>query len=690
MSKYVYDFPEGNKEMRSLLGNKGANLAEMTNMGLPVPPGFTITTEVCRTYLSGGCLPVELSDEVEQHLQALESSAGSPILVSVRSGAEFSMPGMMDTVLNVPCLPRDQLKFTIEEVFRSWNSKRARDYRRQHTIPDDLGTAVTVQTMVFGNLGKDSGTGVVFTRNPSNGDKKPYGDYLPNAQGEEVVAGLRNTLPFAKLEKLDSLSYVSLHKVMATLEAHYRDMCDIEFTIEKGKLWILQTRVGKRTALGEWIMAHDMLEEGLISDAEALLRIDATRLEELSRPIMIQQAVKPMMFVTQGLGVSPGIAVGRVSFTADAAERCGKNGDKVILVRCETMPSDYHGMIASQGILTSTGGVNSHAAVVARSEGIPAVCGADKIHINAKDHTFTMNDTTVIEGDVITIDGTTGKVFIGELPLEEATLERARRGDPKARSQKVWKAFERLTAVADARRLLKVYANADTCEQIAYARERGADGIGLCRTEHMFLGEERIEAVRQVILADTLDKEEAAYNTLLPLQRDDFIKIFQTLGGLPITIRLLSLPLYEFLPSQEELTAGLRLPFGVWKEDKESLQLKLQKVKELHKAYAAGFGTIVKPGLYVMQVRAVCEALDQIRQNSNSPTVGIILPFSELQQMRGEFESTVYEVLGIADTPVVFRPELGSDYTSCTPYEVEAVRLAAGQAAVLNTGERSA
>ena len=601
MTKYVYGFSEGNKDMKDLLGGKGANLAEMTNMGIPVPPGFTITTEACLTFLREGGAPPEMLRQAGEHLASLQEVMGKslgdaqdPLLVSVRSGAKFSMPGMMDTVLNLglndasvhglatqtggdtrfardayrrfiqmfgkivmdvpgdafehamdeakagkfenaqdtdldtddlfalidrfkaiyrehtgedfPQDPKDQLRLAIDAVFSSWNGKRAIDYRRQNKISDDLGTAVNVQSMVFGNRGEDSGTGVAFTRDPSTGEKVPYGDYLANAQGEDVVAGIRNTLPLEKLQELDPVSYGELLQVMHTLEMHYRDMCDIEFTIEKGRLWILQTRIGKRTAFGEWGMAADMVSEILIDEDTALLRVDANRLEELfKRRVQAEGATA----IAKGLNASPGAATGAVVFSADEAERRAKeDGARVILVRRETTPDDYHGMIAAQGILTSAGGTNSHAAVVARGEGIPAVCGADQIRLDMQARAFTANGTVVREGDTITIDGFTGNVYVGELPLADSVLEKARQGDEEARQEPIWRAYERLMQVADARRRMRVRANADTPEQSANARARGAEGIGLCRTEHMFLGSERVHAVQQMIFAETAAEEQ--------------------------------------------------------------------------------------------------------------------------------------------------------------------------------------
>ncbi|HYV02648.1 MAG TPA: putative PEP-binding protein, partial [Actinomycetota bacterium] len=373
------------------------------------------------------------------------------------------------------------------------------------------------------------------------------------AQGEDVVAGIRNTLRLADLEQLDPKSYRELLQTMDTLEKHYRDMCDIEFTIERGVLWILQTRIGKRTAFAEWIMAFDMLEEGLISEDEAVLRVDADRLEELFKRVVSEEAAKKAEPIARGLNASPGAATGRVVFTADDAQEWAERGEKVILVRRETTPDDYHGMIRSEGILTSAGGTNSHAAVVARGEGIPAVCGADAIRIELASRSFTASGTKVSEGDVITIDGFNGSVYVGELPLEESRLEKARSGDEEARQEKIWKAFDRLMSRADWLRRLRVRANADTPDQARNARERGAEGIGLCRTEHMFLGEERVQAVRTMIFADTSEEEQEAYDALLPLQRDDFVGIFRAMDGLPVTVRLLDPPLHEFLPNQVEL-----------------------------------------------------------------------------------------------------------------------------------------
>jgi pyruvate,orthophosphate dikinase len=750
VTKYVHDFSEGNKDMKDLLGGKGANLAEMANMGLPVPPGFTITTEACLSFLANDGAPPQMLQELDEHLAHLQETMikklgdpDDPLLVSVRSGAKFSMPGMMDTVLNLglndvsvkglakqsggderfandayrrfiqmfgkivigvpadafehaldeakerkgpgtqdtdldaddlaglierfrtiyrehtgeefPQDPKDQLRSAIDAVFRSWNGKRAIDYRRQNKISDDLGTAVNIQAMVFGNRGDDSGTGVAFTRDPSTGEKAPYGDYLPNAQGEDVVAGIRNTLPLAELEKLDPASYAELRKAMDTLERHYRDMCDIEFTIEKRTFWLLQTRIGKRTALAEWVIAHDMLREGLIEADDALLRVDANRLEELFKRRVDEEACAEMGIepIATGLNASPGAAIGKVVFSADDAQEWATRDEAVILVRRETTPDDYHGMIASQGILTSAGGTNSHAAVVARGEGIPAVCGADAIKLDPASKSFTAHGILVKEGDVITIDGFTGKVFLGEVPLRESALKKASEGDSAAREETIWKAFEILMAQADKVRRLRVRANADTPDQATNARERGAEGIGLCRTEHMFLGEERVGSVRQMIFAETEAEEQAAYDVLLPLQREDFVGIFRAMSGLPVTVRLLDPPLHEFLPNQVELAVEVALGEARGEDVAEQKRV-LLKVNELHEVNpmlglrGVRLG-IVKPGLYAMQVRAICEAAARVKKEGDDPRVEIMIPLvstaPELKQMLDELQPVAADVL---------------------------------------------
>ena len=780
-TKYVYDFEEGNKEMKYLLGGKGANLAEMTNMGLPVPHGFTVTCEACNAYRTAGrTFPEGMLDEVAEHLSSLESKMGrklgdpaDPLLVSVRSGAPFSMPGMMDTVLNVglndesveglakqtgsqrfawdsyrrllqmfgktvmgvdgdhfeeaideaknakgvrndvdlddgdlralvdqfkkiivsqtgrefPLEPVEQLRQGIEAVFGSWDNKRAIDYRRKNKISDDLGTAVNVQSMVFGNKGDDSGTGVAFTRNPANGDPHPYGDYLPNAQGEDVVAGIRNTLALDQMGEVQPQAWSELQEDMQKLERHYRDMCDIEFTVEQGKLWLLQTRVGKRTAFAEWIMAYDMQDEGLVDVDSAVLRLDANRLEELFKKV-IASGGEP---IATGLNASPGAAVGKAVFAADDAEAWARRGEPVILVRRETTPDDYHGMIRSQGILTSAGGTNSHAAVVARGEGIPAVCGADAIRVDRPGKRFTVGSTTVAEGDWVTIDGFTGKVYAGKLELADSPIERARSGDPEARREKIWQAYERFMTHADEVRRLKVRANADTPQQAANALERGAEGIGLCRTEHMFLGEERVAAVRTMIFASTVEEEQAAYDVLAPLQREDFIGIFKEMDGKPVTVRLLDPPLHEFLPDQVDLAVAVALAEQAGQDEVEvsgeriplaDASDMLAKVNDLHEVNpmlglrGLRLG-IVKPGLYAMQVRAIVEAACKVKRDGGNPIVEIMIPLAatreELAQLREELEPVAEQV--IADAGIDLHVSWG------TMIELPRAALVAGEIA---------
>ena len=757
ITMYVYDFSQGNKDMKDLLGGKGANLAEMSNLGLPVPHGFTISTEACNAFRKVRTFPDGLLDEVGDHLKKLEEKMGrrlgdsaDPLLVSVRSGAKFSMPGMMDTVLNVglndesvhgltkqtnnerfawdsyrrllsmfgktvmgvdgerfehaldvakekkgvkndvdldtgdlkalvdeykdiiredtkrdfPQEPVEQLHLGIEAVFGSWDNKRAQDYRRKNRISDDLGTACNVQSMVFGNRGDDSGTGVVFTRDPATGDKAPTGDYLPNAQGEDVVAGIRNTLPVKDMATLQPEAWKQLSENLDRLERHYRDMCDVEFTVESGKLWMLQTRVGKRTAQGEWIMAHDMVDEGLVGLDAAMLRLTPNRLDELFKPVIDPDQKKKEKAIARGLNASPGAAVGRVVFTADDAKAWAERGEKVILVRRETTPDDYHGMVASQGILTSAGGTNSHAAVVARGEGIPAVCGADGIRIDRTAKRFTVGDTPVKEGDTITIDGTDGNVYAKEMSLKPSLLERALSGDAEAKASKLWRAYERFMARADEARRMRVRANADTPDQSTNARRRGAEGIGLCRTEHMFLGEERVAAVRQMIFAETPEEEQAAYDALLPLQKNDFIGIFTAMTGLPVTVRLLDPPLHEFLPNHTDLAVEVAVKEARG-EDVKELRETLAKVAELHEANpmlglrGVRLG-ILKTGLYAMQVRAIVEAAVEVKKAGKDPIVEIMIPLvatqQELAQMREELEPIAQRIVSEAgvDLPIAF------------------------------------
>jgi pyruvate,orthophosphate dikinase len=770
MTKWVYDFSEGDASQKNLLGGKGANLAEMTNLGLPVPPGFTISTEACNAYRDTGGFPEGLLDEVAEHRKTLEEKMGrqigdprDPLLVSVRSGAPFSMPGMMDTVLNVglndesveglikqtsserfawdsyrrliqmfgktvmgvdgelfeeeidhlkdkkgvqndvdldtddlkglvksfkkivkkstgqdfPQDPTEQLHLTIEAVFKSWDNKRAQDYRRRNKISDSLGTAVNVQSMVFGNKGEDSGTGVAFTRNPATGENKPYGDYLENAQGEDVVAGIRNTLKLEEMGAKQPRAWAELQQHMKTLEKHFRDMCDIEFTVEERKLWLLQTRVGKRTATAEWVIASDMVDEGLI-DVETAVRdrLTAGKLDELFKPVIKANLKASRKPIAKGLNASPGAAVGRVVFTADDSQAWAERGEKVILVRRETTPDDYHGMVTAQGILTSAGGTNSHAAVVARGEGIPAVCGADAIRIDRKAKLFRVGDIEVKEGDWITIDGSDGTVYAEQLETEPSALEAALLGDKDARKSTLWQAFETFMTFADEKRRMRVRANADTPDQSSNARLRGAEGIGLCRTEHMFLGVERVAAVRKMIFADDDAEEQAAYDALLPLQRDDFVGIFDAMDGLPVTVRLLDPPLHEFLPNHVDLAVEVALAEA--RKDKkvklrdEELKLEdakriLTKVEELHEANpmlglrGVRLG-ILKPGLYAMQVRAIAEAAVKLKKKGKDPRPEIMIPLvataEELRQMREELEPVAKQI--VADAKVDLHIEFGT------------------------------
>ena len=713
-------------EYKDLLGGKGANLAEMTSvLKLPVPPGFTISTDACRAYMHSGW-PVELDEEIAQHVFKLEKAMGrklgdpfDPLLVSVRSGAKFSMPGMMDTVLNLglnddsvkglahvtgderfaydsyrrfiamygrivldvegehfdapleaakeragvktdaeltadalktlcaqylavvdketgspfPQKPREQLRGAVEAVFRSWNGARAIAYRVREKISHDLGTAVNVQTMVFGNRDQNSGTGVGFTRNAATGENVPYGDFLINAQGEDVVAGIRNTEDLDHLGKHFPTIKKELLEIFKRLEAHYQDMCDTEFTIEQGKLWMLQTRVGKRTGAAALKMAVDMTKgtrsEGAvwkISKEEAIMRVAADHLDQVLHP---QFAGKGKV-LAKGLAASPGAAVGKVYFTADDACDADERGEHVVLVRNETSPEDVHGMMISQGILTARGGLVSHAAVVARGWGTPAVVGAEAIKIEGK--TFTVGSVVVNEGDIISIDGTTGEVILGEMKLEAAK--------PPAE-------FDTILKWADQVRKgkLGVRANADTGEDATKARELGAEGIGLCRTEHMFLAPDRLPVVREMILADTDEAEALALDNLGKVQQADFEEILEAMDGLPVTVRLLDPPLHEFLPSVEEL----RIKQAVGKLTKqESAELKAAEEWHEHNPMIGTRGVrlgVVKPGLYAMQVRALMAAAAKLREKGKNPIVEVMIPLTvtreELELARGWVQTEI-------------------------------------------------
>ncbi len=727
---YVYPFDHRHRrppmEMKDLLGGKGANLAEMTSvLQLPVPPGFTISTDACRAYMAGGW-PAGLDDEIAKAVTELESAMGralgdpdDPLLVSVRSGAKFSMPGMMDTVLNLglndrsvkglakatdderfsydsyrrfiamygrivldveaeafdepldkaradagvkndaeipaaalkelcaqykqvvkehtgkvfPQQPMKQLRGAVEAVFSSWNGARAVAYRVRERISHDLGTAVNVQTMVFGNRDDNSGTGVGFTRNAATGENTPYGDFLVNAQGEDVVAGIRNTEDLDALARHFPKIQVELLAIFARLERHYEDMCDTEFTIEQGKLWMLQTRVGKRTGAAALKMAVDMTtgtgrgkERWKISRDEALMRVAAEHLDAVLHP----RFAKRSKAVASGLAASPGAAVGKVYFTADDAAAAALRGEKVILVRSETSPEDIHGMMAAEGILTSRGGLVSHAAVVARGWGTPAVVGAEAVAIKGKQ--FTVGGYTVKEGDEISLDGTTGEIMLGALATTTAS--------PPAE-------FDVILGWADTRRKgkLGVRANADTGEDATVAREKGAEGIGLCRTEHMFLAPDRLPVVRRMILADSPEEETAALAELLEVQRSDFIEVLEAMDGLPVTVRLLDPPLHEFLPSVEELRI---------REATEGLsraEAKLLAAAEMWSEHNPMLGTrgvrlgVIKPELYGMQVRALMEAAAALRKRGKNPIVEVMIPLTvtreELALARGWVQAEI-------------------------------------------------
>ena len=753
MTKYVYSFTEGNRDMKDLLGGKGANLAEMTALGLPVPPGFTITTEACRAYLAAGEAPETLDVEVTAHLREVEQAMGrrlgdpsDPLLVSVRSGAKFSMPGMMETVLNIglndesveglaaqsgndrfawdsyrrliqmfgktvqdidgdrfadilhklqadkgykgdldmttadlkhlvgefkkvveeetgeafPQDPRRQMDLAIEAVFRSWNTERARLYRRRERIPNDLGTAVNVCTMVFGNMGETSGTGVCFTRDPSTGHSGVYGDYLVNAQGEDVVAGIRNTLSLADLERLDKKSYDELRSVMVKLETHYRDLCDIEFTIQQGKLWMLQTRVGKRTAAAAFRVATQLVDERLITTDEAVTRVTGDQLTALLFPQFDKAAEKTV--VTKGMPASPGAAVGEIVLDNDQAASRVAAGASVILVRRETNPDDLAGMMAASGVLTARGGKTSHAAVVARGMGRCCVVGAEDLVVDEAAGTIHVRseDLVLKAGDVIAIDGTTGEVFKGDVPVVDSPvmtyiskgLEAALDASPDADTQDLVRSVDRILTRADKRRRLEVRANADNPEDAERARSFGAQGIGLCRTEHMFLGDRR-KLIEAVILAETAEERQEAFDALMPLQKSDFIGIFTAMDGLPVTVRLIDPPLHEFLPDLTELSVRLALKAERGEEVTGHERLLLEAVKANHEQNpmlglrGVRLGLKIK-GLFALQIRAIAEAAVECRKRGLDPRPEIMVPLigsdRELQIVRDEALAIIADV----------------------------------------------
>lgn len=726
--KYVYLFSEGDASMRNLLGGKGANLAEMIHLGLPVPFGFTVTTEACtRYYEENKKIAPEIVKEIFEAVKALEKESGkkfgdvkNPLLVSIRSGARASMPGMMDTILNLglnneavvglakltnnprfaydsyrrfimmfadvvmeiskenfdkifderkkfrnthddadltaedmkfianaflkryeelkgepfPQDPKVQLIEAVSAVFRSWDNPRANTYRRLNHIPYSWGTAVNVQTMVFGNMGMDCGTGVAFSRNPSTGENELYGEYLFNAQGEDVVAGVRTPKPISKLKEESPHIYQEFHDIADKLEHHYKDMQDLEFTIERDKLYILQTRNGKRTAQAAVKIAIDLVKEGLIDEKEAVLRVEPQALDQLLHPTFDPKALKAAEAIGEGLAASPGAAYGRVYFTAESAKAAkAKTGEPVILVRLETSPEDIEGMVVAAGILTARGGMTSHAAVVARGMGTCCVAGADHIVINEKDHYFTIRGHKVNEGDYISLDGSTGKVYAGKIATVEATVS----GD-----------FATLMKWADKYRALDIRTNADNPRDAKVAYKFGAAGIGLCRTEHMFFEGERIKAVREMILSKTKEEREKALAKILPMQKQDFIELYEAMHGLPVTIRYLDPPLHEFLPTQEHEIRELA------KEMKVSYEELNHTVNELHElnpmlGHRGVRLSVTYPEIAVMQTRAVIEAAIEVNKRGLKVAPEIMIPLvgevKELQYVKDYVVKTADEII---------------------------------------------
>ena len=752
MVKYVYDFSEGDKSMKDLLGGKGANLAEMTKLGLPVPPGFTITTEACRAYLKDSTVPESLATEVTAALRGVEDKMGrhlgdpsDPLLVSVRSGAKFSMPGMMETVLNIglndksvlglaavsgnerfawdsyrrliqmfgktvldidgdlfsdaldnlkaergvkgdteltaedlkglvetfkgivkeqtgndfPQDPRTQMDMGIEAVFRSWNTERARIYRRRERIPHDLGTAVNICTMVFGNMGENSGTGVCFTRDPSSGHSGVYGDYLENAQGEDVVAGIRNTLALSDLERINKPVYDELRAIMRKLETHYRDMCDIEFTIERGKLWMLQTRVGKRTAAAAFRIATQLLGEKLITRDEALGRVTGDQLTQLMFPQFDAKAEKEL--IARGMAASPGAAVGKIAFNNAQAVEAAEKGIKTVLVRRETNPDDLPGMVAAEGVLTARGGKTSHAAVVARGMGKTCVCGAESLVIDEAAGTVTIGDLVLTSEDTIAIDGQTGEIFRGEVPVADSPVTTylaegleagiAAAGEDQGTRELV-EAVDKLLGHADKVRRLHVRANADTPLDSKRAIAFGAEGIGLCRTEHMFLGERRPLVERAILSAPESDERQAAFNELEKLQKQDFLEMLEVMDGKSMTVRLIDPPLHEFMPALIELETKVAVgkATGTLDPADEAMLVEVRRMHEQNPMLGlrgVRLG-IYLPGLFALQMRALCEAAAELVGRGLDPRPEIMVPLvgsvRELQLVREEAEGIIASV----------------------------------------------
>jgi pyruvate,orthophosphate dikinase len=747
---WIYPFAAGRREWNDLLGGKGANLAEMTRLGLPVPDGFTITTEACRHFLVAGEEPAGLAAQLDEAVGQIEQAVGrrlgdldSPLLLSVRSGARFSMPGMMDTVLNIgltektlpglarftgdarfawdsyrrllamfgetvlgvpghefaarldeakqtagvefdielaaddleqlceqylaviaeqsgqpfPQDPREQLAMAIRAVFDSWNTERAQLYRRQERIPDDLGTAVNVQAMVFGNLPGNSGTGVAFTRDPATGNPGNYGDYLPNAQGEDVVAGIRDAMPLTALAERDPQIYRELVDIMAQLEEHYRDLCDIEFTVEAGKLWMLQTRIGKRTAAAAFRIAHQLLREGRITTDEALQRVTGAQLAQLMYPQFEDTTSADLL--TRGISASPGAAVGEVVLDSATAVTAAAEGRRVVLVRRETNPDDLPGMVAAAGILTSRGGKTSHAAVVARGLGRTAVCGANALQVDMAERQLIFDDGRVVgEGEVISLNGSTGEVFAGEVPVRPSAVVRyfdegidAAKDGATTDTCELVDAVDALMGIADATRGLGVRANADTPTDAARARRMGAGGIGLCRTEHMFLGE-RKQIVQRMILAEDEEQRQEAFDELLPLQRKDFVRILEAMDGMPVTIRLLDPPLHEFLPDYTELSVRVALAEQLGEPVENDLHM-LAAVRRMHEdnpmlgLRGVRLG-LVLPGLFALQVRAIAEAACFRQRIGGDPRAEIMIPLvgsvQELELVTSEASDVLADV----------------------------------------------
>ena len=751
--RYVYFFgngrADGTREMKALLGGKGANLAEMTNIGVPVPPGFTMTCELCAIYLTQQTYPQELRDEVAINLRRLEEVSGkrfgdaeNPLLVSVRSGGAVSMPGMMETILNLglndvtveglarnsgnarfafdsyrrflqmygdvvlnvpiqkfehlleakrltqgvindsdlhekslrtlveeykllvrhavgrefPMDPVEQLWGATEAVWRSWMLKKAVDYRRVNGIPDDIGTAVNVVAMVFGNMGDDSGTGVAFTRDPSTGERAFYGEFLVNAQGEDVVAGIRTPLRIERMAELLPDAYAELMQTQLALETHFRDMQDLEFTVERGKLFLLQTRNGKRTAAAALRIARDMVDEGLITTNEAVMRIPAHQLDQLLHPVIDAGQRAPV--ICTGLPASPGAASGIAVFDADTAEQRANRGDSVILVRDETTPEDFHGMVVARAVLTSRGGMTSHAAVVCRGMGKCAVVGVQNMSVDAEARYFRVGDTTVREGEWITVDGATGNVYLGELQTVPSEVMRVINGTARPDQAPTFLAFRQVLEWADSSRRLRVRANADTPKDARIARAFGAEGIGLCRTEHMFFEGDRINAVREMILAHDEMGRRRALAKLLPMQRSDFEAIFEAMNGFPVNIRLLDPPLHEFLPHGGEETKMLARQLGVSREELLRVVDALRETNPMLGHRGARL-LVTYPEITEMQSRAIFEAAVRAKRRGIVVKPEIMVPLimsaKELSHQRAIIEDVARQVLGAMGEPIDYQ-----------------------------------